>query len=66
MVQQVRDLVERTPPRRVRHVDLLRAVAIVAVVVGPRGFSALQQLTGAHPLTCLSRPCRYFSSWGLC
>lgn len=64
-MQQLRELVERTPARRVCHVDLLRAVAIVAVVVGhwlviaiedeegPRGFSALQQLTWAHALTWL-------------
>ena len=64
-MQPLRELAGRTPARRVRHVDLLRAVAIVAVVVGHwlviavedeeglHGFSALQQLTWAHPLTWL-------------
>jgi peptidoglycan/LPS O-acetylase OafA/YrhL len=56
-VQQLRELAERTPARRVRHVDLLRAVAIVTVIVGHwlviaiedkeglRRFSALQHLS---------------------
>lgn len=64
-VVRLRELVERTPARRERHVDMLRAVAIAAVVVGHwlvivvydeqglGGFSALRELTWAHPLTWL-------------
>lgn len=63
----IHELAERTPPSRLRHVDLLRAVAVVAVVVGHwlmmtvereadgrlTGFTALGELTWAHPLTWL-------------
>lgn len=63
----IRELAERTPVWRERHVDLLRAVAITAVVVGHwlimvveydrrgvlDGTSALQELTWAHPVTWL-------------
>lgn len=63
---RLRELAERTPPQRERHVDLLRAPAITAVVLGHwlvitvtyddqgglGGFSALEELTWAHtPLT---------------
>ncbi|WP_127931295.1 acyltransferase family protein [Nonomuraea polychroma] len=34
VLQEMRRLAERTPPERERHVDLLRAIAITAVVVG--------------------------------
>ncbi|MEV7967968.1 acyltransferase [Sphaerisporangium sp. NPDC088356] len=34
MAREVRRLAERTPPQRERHVDFLRAIAIVAVVLG--------------------------------
>ncbi|KGM12658.1 acyltransferase family protein [Cellulomonas carbonis] len=62
----LRERVDRTPPRRERHVDLLRVVAIGAVVLGHwlivsireedgvlTGTSALVELTWAHPLTWL-------------
>jgi peptidoglycan/LPS O-acetylase OafA/YrhL len=61
-----REIAQRTPARRERHVDLLRAIAITAVVIGHwlvivveptddtlEGFSALAELTWAHPLTWL-------------
>ncbi|WP_031171102.1 acyltransferase family protein [Streptosporangium roseum] len=64
MRRQARRLAERTPPQRERHVDLLRAVAIVAVVVGhwlaiyvthdSRGFQGgniLRVVPWARPLT---------------
>ena len=61
----ISELAVRTPSTRRRHVDLLRAVAITAVVVGHwlvmtvvrtpdghlTGFTALPQLTALHPLT---------------
>lgn len=60
------DLAARTPPGRERHVDLLRALAILAVVLGHWlivvvaerdgvlvGFSVLIELTWAHPVTWL-------------
>ncbi|WP_440072027.1 acyltransferase family protein [Streptosporangium sp. OZ121] len=66
MMRQVRQLAERTPPQRERHVDLLRAVAITAVVVGHwlaiyvtrdgegfQGASILQVASWTHPLTWL-------------
>lgn len=63
----IRELADRTPATRRRHVDLLRAVAIAAVVVGHwlviaverdatgrlTGFSALGQIPGLHALTWL-------------
>ncbi|MDT0164893.1 acyltransferase [Actinotalea sp. AC32] len=62
----LRERVDRTPPGRERHVDLLRVVAIGAVVLGHwlivsireedgvlTGTSALVELTWAHPLTWL-------------
>ncbi|MBD0421790.1 acyltransferase family protein [Streptomyces sp. TRM S81-3] len=62
----LRELAERTPPRRERHVDLLRAVAIVIVVLGHwmvivvtganggvDGFSALEVLSWGRPITWL-------------
>jgi fucose 4-O-acetylase-like acetyltransferase len=63
----IRGLAARTPVWRERHVDLLRAVAITAVVLGHwlimvveydrrgelTGFSALGELTWAHPVTWL-------------
>ncbi|MFS8478840.1 MAG: acyltransferase [Micromonosporaceae bacterium] len=63
----LRELVEHTPPTRERFADLLRVLAITAVVLGhwlvtnigydPAGRlvgrSALPQLTWAHPLTWL-------------
>jgi hypothetical protein len=66
-VTGIRDLAARTPARRERHVDLLRAVAIMAVVLGHwliivveydrrgrlSGTSALGELTWAHPVTWL-------------
>jgi hypothetical protein len=65
-VGPVRETAARTPARRDRHVDLLRAVAICAVVLGHwlliavqpaggtiRGFSALAVLTWAQPVTWL-------------
>jgi len=64
-VRQLREMAERTPPNRNRHVDLLRAVAILMVVVGhwlamavfyteAHGFTGqnvLGRLDWAHPLT---------------
>lgn len=60
------EVAQRTPAHRERYVDLLRALAIVAVVIGHwlvvvvvdgpaglTGFSALQELTWAHPVTWL-------------
>jgi fucose 4-O-acetylase-like acetyltransferase len=65
-VSRLKEMAERTPARRERHVDLLRAVAIIAVVIGHwlvivveptddgvEGYSALAALTWAHPLTWL-------------
>lgn len=62
----LRELADRTPPHRERHLDLIRAAAIVAVVIGhwlatvvvyrdgrPTGYSALAVLTWARPLTWL-------------
>ncbi|MGJ6964452.1 acyltransferase family protein [Streptosporangium sp. G11] len=66
MTRQVRRLAERTPPQRERYADLLRAVAITAVVIGHwlaiyvtrdgRGFqggSILQVASWTRPLTWL-------------
>lgn len=67
MVRRFREIAERTPERRERHVDLLRAVSITAVVTGHwllivaepapggglQGTSALASLTWAHPITWL-------------
>lgn len=67
LVSGLHRIVERTPEHRDRHVDLLRAVAICAVVLGHwfliavrhhpdagiGGGSALADLTWAHPLTWL-------------
>ncbi|HEY8472054.1 MAG TPA: acyltransferase family protein [Natronosporangium sp.] len=64
---RIRELAEQTPATRARHVDLFRAVAITAVVVGHwlimvveydrrgalDGTSALRDLTWAHPVTWL-------------
>jgi fucose 4-O-acetylase-like acetyltransferase len=66
-VTGIRELAARTPVWRERHIDLLRAVAITAVVLGHwlimvveydrggalTGFSALGELTWAHPVTWL-------------
>jgi hypothetical protein len=65
-VTRLRELAERAPPGRERQVDLLRAVAITAVVTGhwllivvePTdgglvGHSALAELAWAYPLTWL-------------
>jgi hypothetical protein len=66
-VTGIRELAARTPPGRERHVDLLRAAAITAVVIGHWlltavtydqsgrlvGFSALREVTWAHPVTWL-------------
>ncbi|PAZ09634.1 acyltransferase [Streptomyces sp. SA15] len=62
----LRELAERTPPRRERHVDLLRALAILIVVLGHwmvivvtsgargvDGFSALEVLPWGRPITWL-------------
>ncbi|MEV1177140.1 acyltransferase [Nonomuraea sp. NPDC049784] len=61
----MRRLAERTPAHRDRHVDLLRAIAIAAVVVGhwlvvyvsydgrPQGGSALEAVPWTRPLTWL-------------
>lgn len=63
----IRELAAQTPTRRERHIDLLRAVAILAVVAGHwllvaveedpdgqlTGFSVLGVLTWSHPLTWL-------------
>lgn len=64
LVTGVREKAARTPARRERHVDLLRAVAICVVVIGHwlaiavvyndndlDGVNALNVLTWAHPLT---------------
>ncbi|MGV9770722.1 acyltransferase family protein [Streptosporangium sp. NPDC003464] len=66
MTRRVRRLAERTPPQRERHVDLLRAVAITAVVVGHwlviyvardgagfRGGNILEVAPWTRPLTWL-------------
>jgi hypothetical protein len=67
LVRRLRELAERTPASRERYVDLLRAVAITAVVLGHwlitdigydgdrrlTGHSALKELTWAHPVTWL-------------
>lgn len=67
MPNGLRQLAERTPPTRERHVDLLRVLAITAVVLGHWlvtaigydehgrlvGRSALPELPWAHPLTWL-------------
>lgn len=63
---RLRELADRTPAHRERHLDLLRAVAIIAVVLGHwlaivvvahggrlTGYSALAALTWAHPVTWL-------------
>ena len=63
---RLRDLAEATPPERVRHVDLLRAAAILAVVTGHwlaavvihdgdvlTHMNALEVLGWAHPITWL-------------
>ena len=61
----LRELADRTPASRERYVDLLRAAAIVTVVLGhwlisgigydqrgrPTGHSALDQLPWAFPIT---------------
>jgi hypothetical protein len=66
-VTSIRQLVEQTPARRERQIDLLRAMAITAVVIGHWlivvieydrtgalvGTSALGELTWAHPVTWL-------------
>jgi hypothetical protein len=66
-VTSIRELAGHTPAWRERHVDLLRAVAITAVVIGHwlimvveydrrgvlDGTTALQELTWAHPVTWL-------------
>ena len=63
----IQQLVAATPATRVRYIDLLRAIAITAVVVGHwlviavdydadgrlTGFSALGELTWSHPVTWL-------------
>lgn len=62
----LRQLAERTPPQRERYVDLLRALAILVVVLGhwtvivvtdgpggPDGFSALEVLAWGRPITWL-------------
>lgn len=61
---RAREIAERTPARRERQVDLLRAIAITAVVIGHwlamvvepvdgtiHGYSALSELGWAHPVT---------------
>jgi peptidoglycan/LPS O-acetylase OafA/YrhL len=62
---ELRRLAERTPASRARFIDLLRAIAIVAVVLGHwlvtvvenenglSGHSALPDLRWAHPITWL-------------
>jgi fucose 4-O-acetylase-like acetyltransferase len=66
-MHRLRQLAERTPASRERYVDLLRALAITAVVLGhwlitdigydgdrkPTGHSALDALTWAYPVTWL-------------
>src|SRR5690606_14832709 len=62
----LRELADRTPPGRDRHLDLIRAAAIPAGVLGhwlatvalsgvgrPTGYSALAVLAWARPLTWL-------------
>ncbi|ELS58008.1 acyltransferase family protein [Streptomyces viridochromogenes] len=62
----LRELAKRTPPQRERYVDLLRALAILIVVLGhwmvivvtggpsgPNGFSALEVLPWGRPITWL-------------
>lgn len=62
----LRELAERTPPQRERYVDLLRALAILIVVLGHwmvivvtggarrlDGFSALEVLSWGRPITWL-------------
>lgn len=64
--EAIRQVVERTPPERDRHVDLLRAVAIALVVLGHwlviavtdvndeiDGVNALRDLQWIHPFTWL-------------
>lgn len=66
MVGRLRQMVADTPPGRVRHIDLVRAVAIVAVVLGHwlaavvieadgvlTSMNALEVLDWAHPVTWL-------------
>jgi hypothetical protein len=65
-MHRLREYAERTPPRRERYVDLLRAVAILIVVLGHwmvivvtsgtrgvDGFSALKVLPWGRPITWL-------------
>jgi peptidoglycan/LPS O-acetylase OafA/YrhL len=65
-MHRLRETAERTPPRRERYVDLLRAVAILIVVLGHwlvvvvtdskrgvGGFSALEVLPWGRPVTWL-------------
>ncbi len=65
-MSRLREIAERTPARRERHIDLLRAVAIMAVVIGHwlviaveptedtiEGFSALVEVQWGHPLSWL-------------
>ncbi|GGL94620.1 acyltransferase family protein [Micromonospora yangpuensis] len=66
---RLRQLADRTPPERERYLDLLRALAIVMVVLGhwtvtvigydatgaPDGHSALAELPWAYPLTWLAQ-----------
>lgn len=66
-MRRLRQLAERTPASRERYIDLLRALAITAVVLGHwlitvieykpdrrlTGHSALPDLTWAHPVTWL-------------
>ncbi|BCL12688.1 acyltransferase family protein [Micromonospora sagamiensis] len=68
-MRRLRQLAERTPADRERHVDLLRAVAITMVVLGhwtvtvlghdaagrPTARSALPELPWAYPLTWLAQ-----------
>ncbi|MFD6568408.1 acyltransferase [Micromonospora profundi] len=68
-MRRLRHLAERTPAGRERYVDLLRALAIVMVVIGhwtvtvimrdgagrPMGHSALGDLRWAYPLTWLAQ-----------
>ncbi|KXK61223.1 acyltransferase [Micromonospora rosaria] len=66
---RLRQLAERTPPERERYLDLLRALAIIIVVLGhwtvtvigydpagrPDGHSALPALPWAYPVTWLAQ-----------
>ncbi|WP_225854676.1 acyltransferase [Micromonospora sp. ALFpr18c] len=68
-MRRLRQLAERTPASRERYVDLLRALAIVMVVLGhwgvtvivrdaagrPTGHSALGELRWAYPLTWIAQ-----------